>query len=113
MIVNTSGVALVGTALYLIGGNTNDQVTIQHIGSSNTGSTGLQVQGQLNGVNLGTLTYATAPTIINIVLYNGNDTVNMDSNLTVPAVVTDGNGGDNIQLRQWQQRRYPRQRQQR
>ena len=110
-----TGATLVGNALYLVGANTNDQVNIQHLGTSHTGSTGIVVQGQLNGVNLNSppppptppgpppapgLIYSPAPTTIYIVLFNGNDNINMEPTLAIPAAVTDGNGNDNIQLGQ-------------
>ena len=87
-------------ALYLVGGNTNDQVTIQHIGASSTGSTGIQVLGKLNGVTLSTLTYTQPPMIIYIIGFNGNDTISMESTLAIAVVLTDGNGNENIQLGQ-------------
>ena len=95
-----TGLTLVGSTLYINGGNTNDQVNIQHIGQSNTGSTGIQISGQLNGVNINNMQFPVAPSMFIINLFNGNDTVNMEANLTIPASVTDGNGTDNIQLGQ-------------
>jgi hypothetical protein len=95
-----SGVTLVGNVLYLVGGGGNDQLNIQHIGSSNTGSTGITISGQLNGANVNNINYPTAPVAIDLVLFNGNDTVNMQSTLNLPATVSDGNGNDSITLGQ-------------
>ena len=91
------GATMVGNALYLVGGKTNDQVNIQPIGLSNTG---IQVQGQLNGVNLHNLTYSPSPAIIYIVGFNGNDNITMANTVTIAAVVSEGDGNDNIQLGQ-------------
>ena len=46
------GVTVIGTQLYFVGGNTsNDQVQVNPAGNSSTGSTGVNVQASLNGVN--------------------------------------------------------------
>jgi hypothetical protein len=95
-----SGATLVGTTLYLVGGNTSDTVTIKHAGSSTTGSTGIQVSGTLNGVNLGTVAYGPAPTLLDIITLDGNDRITLESALTVPATVSAGNGTNTIQLGQ-------------
>ena len=103
IVVLGPGVTVIGSQLYCVGGSgtSNDQVTINPVGSSNTGSTGVQVQAQLNGVNT-TTTYSQSFTSINILLQDGNDNVQMASTLTMNAVVTAGNGNDNIQLGQRQ-----------
>ena len=52
IVVLGTGVTVVGTQLYLVGGaTTNDTVQINPAGSSNTGSTGVQVHAGSNGVN--------------------------------------------------------------
>ena len=75
----------------------NDQVQINPIGTSNTGSTGVQVQTQLNGVNTTTTTASRSPPSTSS-WHGGNDNVQIASTLTINAVVTAGNGNDNIQL---------------
>jgi hypothetical protein len=97
------GATIVCSALYLVGGTTNDQVNVQQVGKSNTGSTGIVVSGQLNGANLNPptqYTYNSAPATIYIVLFDGNDQICMEPTLTIPAVVGVGKGNDQIQLGQ-------------
>ena len=78
------------------GATTNDQVQVSPVGSSNTGSTGVNVQTRLNGVN--TQTPYSGSTIY-VFLQNGNETVTMASTLTINAFVTaTGNGNDNVTL---------------
>src|SRR5262249_14390508 len=91
--------------LYLVGGNTNDTVNINHVGSNSTGLTGIHVQGQLNGVNLNKTynnvpPYFPIPTNIDIFGFNGNDNINEEKNLIIPVVVVEGNGSSIIQLGQ-------------
>ena len=90
--------AFVGTTLYLVGGNTADRVSIQHVGASNTGTTGIQVSGRLNGVSLN-LVYP-APAAIYFFGSGGNDRFSMENKLTIPAVVSEGNGNDALLLGQ-------------
>jgi hypothetical protein len=103
VVVLTPGATLLNGILYLVGGNTNDTVNINHVGTSNTGTTGIQVQGQLNGVNLNNAynnippNYP-IPTSIYIAGFNGNDNITEENSLTIPVVVVEGNGNDNIQL---------------
>jgi hypothetical protein len=94
----TYGATFVGNTLVLFGGNTSDLVNIQHLGANTTGSTGIQVQGQMGGVNLNNLTYNPAPALIYIVGQGGSDTIGMENSLTIPTLVSEGNGNDNIQL---------------
>src|SRR6202030_1476516 len=70
---------------------------INPIGSSNTGSTGVQIQTQLNGVKT-TTNYNQVFSSVNIYVQNGNDNVQLANTLTINAVVTAGNGNDNVQL---------------
>jgi Ca2+-binding RTX toxin-like protein len=97
------GSTLVGTTLFLVGGapasNTSNQLTIRPLGASATGSTGIQVQGRLNGANVN-LTYTSPPTLITFVGSNGNDAITFDPNLTIAAAIHEGNGNDTIQLGQ-------------
>ncbi|HVX13283.1 MAG TPA: hypothetical protein VHC22_19015 [Pirellulales bacterium] len=92
-----AGTAIVGNALYLIGGNTNDNVSITPVGTSSTGSTGIHVQAQLNGANVNT-TFTQAFSTIYVVGFNGNDNISLASTLTIATSVSEGNGNDNIQF---------------
>jgi hypothetical protein len=87
------GLTVIGSQLYYVGASStsNDSITINPIGSSNTGSTGVSVQ-----TTGGTTMYTQSFTSINILLQNGNDTVQMASTLTMSTVVTAGNGNDSI-----------------
>ena len=91
------GLVVIGSQLYIGGANTNDQVQIDPIGSSKTGSTGIRVQAKLNGVNFN-VNYNQAFTAINIFLQDGNDSVKVATPITIATNVIDGNGNDNIQL---------------
>ena len=92
------GVTVIGTQLYFVGGNTsNDQVQVNPAGNSSTGSTGVNVQASLNGVNTQT-TFSQSFTSINIFLQGGNENIQLANSLTINAVVTAGNGNDNITL---------------
>jgi hypothetical protein len=86
--------AIEGTALFIgsNGATSNDQVQISPIGSSNTGSTGVQVQTSLNGVKTQT-TYSQSFTAISVFLQNGNDNVQLANTLTISAFVTAGAAG--------------------
>ena len=98
IVVLGPGVTVIGTQLYCVGGNsTNDQVQVNPVGNSNTGSTGVKVQASLNGVNIHT-TYSQSFTSINIFLQGGNENIQLANSLTINAVVTTGNGNDNVQL---------------
>ncbi len=92
-------IAVEGAAVYIgsNGATSNDQVQINPIGSSNTGSTGVQVQTQLNGVNTKT-NYSQVFSTVYITLNNGNDIVNFASTLSLNSVITAGNGNDLIAL---------------
>ena len=92
------GVTVIGTQLYFVGGNTsNDQVQVNPAGNSSTGSTGVNVQASLNGVNTQT-TFSQSFTSINIFLQGGNQNIQLANSLTINAVVTAGKGNDNITL---------------
>lgn len=87
-----------GTQLFMVGGATsNDQVQVNPAGASNTGSTGVKVQASLNGVNTQT-TYNQSFTTIYVFLQGGNENIQLANSLTISAVVTAGNGNDNVQL---------------
>ena len=95
--MNGAGVTIVGNTLYLVGGSgTNDEVSIQPCGPSTTGSTGLKVSGRLNGINLSGVTQDFAA--IYIISFAGNENFQAATNLTIPLVISAGNGKDNIQV---------------
>ena len=91
LVVLARGVTVIGTQLYYVGASatSNDQVQIRPAGSSKTGSTGIQVNGT---------TYSQSFSTINVMVQDGNLNLRMASSLTINAVVTVGNGNDNIQL---------------
>ncbi len=79
------------------GANSNDQVTVNPLGNSSTGSTGIKVQTTLNGVNAQN-SYNQSFNSIHVFLQNGNDNVKLAPSLTINAVVSAGNGNDSVQL---------------
>src|SRR5262249_57342078 len=82
----------------IIGGLTsNDQVQVNPIGSSNTGSTGVQVTATLNGVST-TTAFGQAFSAIYVVGFAGNDTINVATPLTISTNVSLGNGNNNVTL---------------
>jgi hypothetical protein len=85
------GATQVGNALYLVGGNTNDQVNVTPT------STGVNVNVKLGGVNVNNQSF-TGVTTIYVYGYNGNDNIQVAPSLTIATVVSEGNGNDNIQL---------------
>jgi hypothetical protein len=93
----SAGVSVVGTELFVVGANTNDHVNIRPIGTSNTGSTGVAVQGRLGGVSVNT-TFTQSFTAIRIFGFGGNDTVRVGEHVTIPTFVTEGNGNDHLDL---------------
>ncbi len=94
-----SGVTVVGDALYLVGGsNTNDEVNIKPTGTSNTGSTGIVVDGKLNGVDLHHLAYNQSFGTVYVVGFDGNEHVQEDAHLAIATVVHAGNGNDEVHL---------------
>jgi Ca2+-binding RTX toxin-like protein len=98
IVVLGPGVTVFGTQLYCVGGSTgNDQVQVNLVGNSNTGSTGVKVQASLNSVNTQT-TYSQSFTSINLFLQGGNENIQLANSLTINAVVTAGKGNDNVRL---------------
>jgi len=93
------GVTVVaGTDLYIIGGlASNDQVQIKPIGSSNTGSTGVQVTAELNGAST-TTTLSQVFGAIYVFGFAGNDTISLAATLTMSSSISAGNGNDNVSL---------------
>ncbi|HEV3341571.1 MAG TPA: choice-of-anchor Q domain-containing protein [Pirellulales bacterium] len=100
--VEGPGVSVVVGRLYLVGGNTNDEVFIRPIGSSKTGSTGIEVDADLNKIDIEDAKFGTDPAhpITSIVIsgFGGNDNIFLAWTLTIPAVVAEGDGNDNIVL---------------
>jgi hypothetical protein len=93
-----AGATVVGSSLYLVGGRmTDDEITITPLGTSTTGSTGIQVNGSLNGKNI-SQRYSQAFTTIYVTGFNGDESIQMARTLTIAAVVTAGNGDDTVTL---------------
>jgi hypothetical protein len=91
------GVTQFGGQVFIVGGNTtNDVVQISPIGSSTTGSTGVQVKGNINSVATAT-TINQAVTALVIYGFSGNDTIQLANSLTVNATISAGNGNDTVQ----------------
>ena len=96
-VVLKPGVTLVGTQVYVVGGNTtNDQVQVNPVGTGMTGSTGVQVKGSLHGVAT-TMTFTQAVTFLEVFGFSGNDTIQLATSLTVSATISAGNGNDSVQ----------------
>jgi Ca2+-binding RTX toxin-like protein len=96
-VVLPPGVSRLGTQVFIVGGNTsNDQVRVTPVGTSMTGSTGVQVRGILNGVAT-TMTFTQAVTDLEIVCYSGNNLIQLALSLTVSATISAGNGNDTVQ----------------
>ncbi len=98
-VLGPGSIRVIGTQLYLVGGNkTNDRVNIKPIGSSTTGSTGIQVNGQLNDTNFNNVQYTQAFAAIHIIGFAGNENFQVANTLTIPLVISAGNGNDKIQV---------------
>ncbi len=91
-----AGATLQGNTLYLVGGNTNDQLNITPIGSSQTGSTGINVTGTLNNITINQ-TFTGVNTIY-VVGFNGNDQIKFAPSLTIATILRDGDGNDVVHL---------------
>ena len=113
LVVMGPGSKAVGTELWLVEGNISDQVNIQPVGASQTGSTGVRIAATLKGgstVNTGgqffsttyarffSTTYAQSFTAIRIFGGGGNDNIQMASSLSVNAMIVEGNGNDTATL---------------
>jgi probable HAF family extracellular repeat protein len=93
-----SGVTVVGTTLFIVGGTTgNDNVQARPIGSRKTGGTGVLVTTMLNNVPAAA-TFNQSFTAVHIFLYGGNDSIQLAPTLTINTTVNAGNGNDNILL---------------
>jgi Ca2+-binding RTX toxin-like protein len=91
-----SGVTVVGTELYLVGGKTsNDQVSIKPLGTSKTSGTGIQINASLNG-QTDRASYTQAFTTIVVVGFGGSDHITSAATLTIPAVIVLANGNNSL-----------------
>jgi hypothetical protein len=90
------GATIVNNALYLVGGNTNDQLNVTPIGASQTGSTGINVNGNLDNLNINQ--NFTGVTTIYVTDFGGNDNFQFAPSLTLATVISAGDGKDNVQL---------------
>lgn len=93
-----SGETVIGSVLYLVGGNTSDEVLVGPAGISLTGSTGIKISAELNGVLYANLTSTQHFTGILVVGFGGNDIIRFASTLTIPTNISEGNGSNNIIL---------------
>ena len=92
------GDTVVGSTLWIVGGTTtNDNVDVDPVGASWTGSTGVKVDATLNRVHT-SKTYNQSFTALYIFLYSGNDNVWVAPTLTLNTTLGAGNGNDNLQL---------------
>jgi hypothetical protein len=91
-----AGATVQGSTLYLVGGNTSDQLNVTPIGSSLTGSTGINVNGTLNNVAINQ-TFTGINTIY-VVGFNGNDQFRFAPSLTITTIVRAGDGNDQVKL---------------
>jgi hypothetical protein len=87
------GVTVLGSELWYVGidttpGRADNQVKIDPVGRSRTGSTGLNING---------VSYYRSFAAIRIFGYNGNDNIRLARDLTLPVVIVDGNGYDHIE----------------
>ncbi len=90
------GVTAAGGNLYLVGDTAgNDQLQISPVGTSKTGSTGVQVNGTLNGVEISSM-YAFASPSIFFNGSSGNDSILLASTLTLNADIFAAGGNDNV-----------------
>ncbi|HJT30955.1 MAG TPA: hypothetical protein VJ783_02730, partial [Pirellulales bacterium] len=92
------GATAIGDVLYLIGGNTNDHVDVSPVGPSSTGSSGIQVDASLNGVHIHDQVYSQSFKTIYVVGFGGNDHIDFAPSLTIPTVVREGDGNDQVWL---------------
>jgi hypothetical protein len=92
------GATVVGRALYLVLGNSNDRLDIVPVGASQTGSTGIKVSGAVNNGAFTSLTYTQAFTTIYVVGFGGNDSIQFATSLTIATEINEGDGNDKLQL---------------
>ncbi len=93
--VGSQPATLINHTLFLVGGNTNDQFDITPIGTSQTGSTGVDVNGELNGVSIKNQPF-TGVTSIYVVGFGGNENFQLADSLTIATSIRAGDGKDNI-----------------
>ena len=96
--VIASGISVVGTTLYVVDTNpSSDQIQVNPVGSSNTGSTGLQVNGSLNNV-YNNKSFSQLFTNIVIIEGDGNENIQLANSLSLATSMTAGNGNSNINI---------------
>jgi Ca2+-binding RTX toxin-like protein len=96
-VVLVSGIAAVGTQLFIVGTNGKDQILVTPIGASTTGSTGVQINATLNGVS-SSITFQQAFTAIQVFGFGGNDNIQLVGLLVIPTFLSEGNGNDSVTL---------------
>jgi Ca2+-binding RTX toxin-like protein len=87
----TTAVSVIGNQLYVVSGSASDAVVIDPVGPSTTGSTGVNVK--INGQST-PITQSIG--LIRAYLQGGNDTFQMNTSLTVSALVVAGDGNVNV-----------------
>ena len=93
--VGNQPATLIDHTLFLVGGsNTNDQLTITPIGTSPTGSTGINVQGKLNNVRINQP--FTGVTTIHVVGFGSNEKFQLADSLTIATSIRAGDGNDTV-----------------
>ncbi len=92
-----TGVFISGTTLYIVGAGTNDSVAVNPAGAGKDGTTGLQVNANVDKLKI-SMTYVEPFTAIFIFGYGGNDSIQLAISLTLPATITEGAGNDSVEL---------------
>ncbi len=92
-----TGATVVGKTLYLVGGKGDDHIQIVAVGSSATGSTGVKINADLNGLSVAK-SYTQSFTTLYVFGFGGNDSIQTASRLSVNTVVSEGDGDDSVQL---------------
>jgi Ca2+-binding RTX toxin-like protein len=92
------GATVVGNSLYLVGGKTNDLLEIEPNGPSKTGSTGIEVVGQLGNVHIPNFAFTQAFATIYVTGFGGNDIILFADTLTIATFINEADGNDTISL---------------
>jgi len=94
--IGSQPATLINHTLFLVGGsNTNDQFNITPIGTSQNGSTGINVEGELNNVGIDNQPF-TGVTSIHVVGFGGNENFKLADSLTIATSIRAGDGNDKI-----------------
>jgi hypothetical protein len=91
------GATVIGDTLWLIGGNGNDLLDVTPVGPRHDGSSGIRLDARLDGLRIAHV-YSQSFDAIHIVGFGGNDQIEFARSLAIPAVVSEGNGNDWVQL---------------